>query len=88
MLRGGRGIAFLLRPSSAKKLVKNSVVEWHSSHPEYTPRLVVEYLHKRRRPVAAVENLRYRIENDKIRLEWKNPDDRDFRGGTSGAFSS
>ncbi len=80
MLRSGKGIAFLLRPSSAKKLVKNSVVEWHCSHPEYTPRLVVEYLHKRRRPVAAVENLRYRIENDKIRLEWKNPDDRDFRG--------
>ncbi len=80
MLRSGRSIAFLLRPSSAQKLVKNSVVEWHSSHPEFTPRLVVEYLHKRRRPVAAVGNLRYRIENDKIRLEWKNPDDQDFRG--------
>ncbi|WP_456401721.1 M14 family zinc carboxypeptidase [Hydrogenimonas sp.] len=79
-LRAGRNIAFLLRPSSAQKLVKNSVVEWHSAHPEFTPKLVVEYLHKRRRPVAPVTNLRYRIENGKIRLEWRNPDDPDFRG--------
>ncbi|WP_457596425.1 M14 family zinc carboxypeptidase [Hydrogenimonas sp.] len=79
-LRDKKGIAFLLRPSSAQKLVKNSLVEWHSSHPDFTPKLVIEYLHKRRRPVAPVSDLRYKIENGKIKLTWKNPADKDFKG--------
>ena len=79
-LRDKRSIAFLLRPSAAQKLVKNSVVEWHSSHPEFTPKLVIEYLHKRRRPVAPVNDLKYKIENGKIKLSWKNPADKDFKG--------
>ncbi|WP_300363878.1 M14 family zinc carboxypeptidase, partial [Hydrogenimonas sp.] len=79
-LRDRKSIAFLLRPSSAQKLVKNSVVEWHSAHPDFTPKLVVEYLHKRRRPVAPVSDLKYKIENGKIRLSWKNPADKDFKG--------
>ncbi|WP_201352144.1 M14 family zinc carboxypeptidase [Hydrogenimonas urashimensis] len=79
-LRDRKSIAFLLRPSSAKKVVKNSVVEWHSSHPEYTPKLVIEYLHKRRRPVGPVKDLSYKIENGKIKLTWKNPQEKDFRG--------
>ncbi|BDY13105.1 M14 family zinc carboxypeptidase [Hydrogenimonas cancrithermarum] len=79
-LRDKKSIAFLLRPSSAQKLVKNSAVEWHCAHPEFTPKLVIEYLHKRRRPVAPVSHLTYKIENGKIRLGWKNPDDKDFKG--------
>ncbi|WP_300368495.1 M14 family zinc carboxypeptidase [Hydrogenimonas sp.] len=79
-LRDKTSIAFLLRPSSAQKLVKNSVVEWHSSHPEFTPRLIIEYLHKRRRPVAPVSGLGYKIENGKVKLSWKNPADKDFKG--------
>ncbi|WP_353661564.1 M14 family zinc carboxypeptidase [Hydrogenimonas sp. SS33] len=79
-LRDRKSIAFLLRPSSAKKVVKNSVVEWHSSHPEFTPKLVIEYLHKRRRPVGPVTGLAYKIENGRIKLTWKNPKEKDFRG--------
>ncbi|WP_456485824.1 M14 family zinc carboxypeptidase [Hydrogenimonas sp.] len=79
-LRDKKPIAFLLRPSSAQKFIKNSVVEWHSSHPDFTPKLVVEYLRKRRRPVAPVSDLVYRIENGKIKLSWKNPEDKDFKG--------
>ncbi len=79
-LRDKRPIAFLLRPSSAQKLIKNSIVEWHNAHPDFTPKLVVEYLHKRRKPVAPVSQLTYRIENAKIKLSWKNPKDKDFRG--------
>ena len=79
-LRDRKPIAFLLRPSSAQKLIKNSAVEWHSTHPDFTPKLVIEYLHKRRRPVPPVSDLNYKIENGRIKLTWKNPDDKDFRG--------
>ena len=79
-LQQKKPVAFLLRPSSAHKLVKNSVVEWHSSHPEYTPKLVIEYLNKRRKPVSPVSNLKYSIENGKVKLSWTNPKDADFKG--------
>jgi len=79
-LKEKRPVAFLLRPSSAQKLVKNSIVEWHSSHPEYTPKLVIEFLHKRKKPVSSVSDLKYTISNGKIKLSWKNPTDKDFKG--------
>ncbi len=79
-LQQKKPVAFLLRPSSAHKLVKNSVVEWHSSHPEYTPKLVIEYLNKRRKSVSPVSNLKYTIENGKVKLSWTNPKDADFKG--------
>jgi len=79
-LQEKKTVAFLLRPSSAQKLVKNSVVEWHSSHPEFTPKLVIEYLNKRRKPVSKVSNLKYTIDKGKIKLSWTNPKDKDFRG--------
>jgi len=73
-------VAFLLRPSSSRKFVKNSTVQWHSSHPEYTPRLVIEYLNKRRKPVSSVSDLKYTLHRGKIRLSWKNPSDTAFKG--------
>jgi len=79
-LQDKKSVAFLLRPSSAQKLVKNSVVEWHSSHPDFTPKLVIEYLNKRRKPIEPVSNLRYTIDNGKIKLSWKNPKNKDFKG--------
>jgi hypothetical protein len=45
-----------------------------------TSSLVIEYLHKRRNPVAPVSDLGYKIENGKIKLTWKNPADKDFKG--------
>ncbi len=79
-LDNGKKVVFLLRPSRPQKLVKNSIVKWHSSNPKYTPKLVVEYLKKRRKSVSSVTNLKYSIENRKIKLSWKNPAQKDFRG--------
>lgn len=72
--------SFLLTPSSAQRIPKNERVEWHTTDPAYAPKLVIEYLNKRRFDVGKVENLSYTIENDKIRLSWKNPDNKDFKG--------
>jgi predicted deacylase len=77
-------VSFLLRPSKPQKLVKNSILKWHSLNPKYTPKLVIEYLNKRREDVGSVKNLKYTIEKDKdkkkIKLSWENPKHKDFRG--------
>jgi len=79
-LKQRRKIAFLLRPSSSQRFVKNSIVKWHNLDPKFTPRLVIEYLNKRREPLDSVSDLKYSIENGKIKLSWKNPKHKDFRG--------
>ncbi len=80
MLKKGKRVAFLLRPSSSQKLVKNSIVKWHSSNPKFTPKLVIEYLKKRKSPLESVKELKYSVENGKVKLSWKNPNHKDFRG--------
>ncbi len=80
LLNSNKKASFLLRPSSPQKLVKNSLIKWHSSNPKYTPKLIIEYLNKRRKPLPQVSNLKYKIENGKIKLSWSNPKHKDFRG--------
>ncbi len=79
-LERGKRVVFMLRPSRPQKLVKNSIVKWHDSHPKYTPKLVIEYLKKRREPLESVTNLKHTVENGKIKLSWTNPTHKDFRG--------
>jgi hypothetical protein len=79
-LQNRDSVAFLLRPSSAQKLTKGSTVEWHSSHPDFTPKLVIEYLNKRRKPISPVTGLKFSVDGGKIKLSWKNPKEKDFRG--------
>lgn len=73
-------VTLLLRPTSPERVIKDKIVEWFSKDSNLSPRLVIEYLPKRRNPVAPVSNVRSSIENGKIRLDWSNPDDPDFRG--------
>lgn len=78
--RRKKDIAFLLRPTSSKKRVKDKVVHFHAKHPELSPKLVISYIHKRKKPVPNVTNFAYTIENGMIKLTWDNPDDADFKG--------
>ena len=80
ILQNSKRVAFLLRPSRPQKLIKNSIIKWHHSDPKFTPKLVIEYLNKRRKSLPSVTNLKFTIDNGKIKLSWKNPKHKDFRG--------
>jgi len=41
---------------------------------------VINYIKKRRNPPKKVKNLRYKIDNGIIKLEWDNPKDDGFKG--------
>jgi len=79
-LIGERKAAFLLRPTSAKKIAKNRYVTWEHKNPELAPKLFLHYVTKRRNPVDTITNASLKIENGMIKVMWKNPDHPEFVG--------
>ena len=79
-IQANEKIVFVIKASSPKAFAKNESVNWLDAKREHRPRLILNYIKKRRSGVAAVTNLRSSVENGMIRLEWKKPDDEEFKG--------
>ncbi|MEA3330955.1 MAG: M14 family metallopeptidase [Campylobacterota bacterium] len=83
MLSGAKEIGkvvFVISASSQKPFCKSQSVSWCDSKRVKRPSLVVNYIKKRRNAPQCVENLRYKVENGVIKLEWDIPDDDAYRG--------
>jgi len=79
-LQDKSNIAFVLKPTSSKKIIKNSIVNWATEDDDLSPKLIIEYIPKRRNSVGEVKNLKILKENGKIKLSWDNPEHKDFAG--------
>ena len=79
-IRSGEKLSFLIRASSAQNFCKNESSVWMDEKRTARPRLILEYVKKRRHAPAPVSNLRWRMDKGMIRLEWENPDDEGFHG--------
>lgn len=44
------------------------------------PQLVIEYIERRKQPLATPENLQATIEDNLVKLSWNNPDSQDWVG--------
>jgi hypothetical protein len=73
-------VSFVLKPTSSKKIIKNSIVNWATKDNELSPKLIIEHIPKRRFPVDTVKNLKLFKENGQIKLTWENPENKDFSG--------
>jgi len=73
-------IAFLVSPTAKKQLCKTQYVDFLDEKQQNKPSLVIKYIKKRRNAPSGVTNLKYKIENKIIKLEWNNPDDEAFKG--------
>ncbi|OUR71430.1 peptidase [Arcobacter sp. 31_11_sub10_T18] len=73
-------VAFVLKPTSSKKTLKNSIVNWATQDDDLSPKLIIEYIPKRRHPVDIVKNLKIIKDNGKLKLMWDNPEHKDFAG--------
>ena len=71
---------FIISASSHKPFTKSQFVSWSDSKRIKRPSLVINYIKKRRNPPKRVKNLRYKIDNGIIKLEWDNPKDDGFKG--------
>jgi len=83
MLESAKNIGkavFIISASSQKPFIKSQTVSWSDSKRLKRPSLVINYIKKRRNPPKSVENLKYKIENGIIKLQWNNPKDDGFKG--------
>jgi hypothetical protein len=79
-LKNKSDIAFVLKPTSALKNLKNKKVSWETKNISLEPKLIIEHIPKRRFPIEQVSNLSLSIENSKIKLNWTNPKNGDLKG--------
>nr|WP_321266582.1 M14 family metallopeptidase [uncultured Sulfurimonas sp.] len=71
---------FVISASSHKVMSKNQDVTFMDDKRAKRPSLIINYIKKRRNAPAKVENLKYAIENNIIKLEWDIPKDDAYRG--------
>ena len=71
----GNNLEIIINPTSTSNDVKNRIVKWGTR-----PKLIVEYINRRKKSLPKVANLKYTIEKGKIKLLWKNPKEKDFVG--------
>ena len=71
---------FVISASSPKSFCKSQEVNWSDSKRVKRPSLVINYIKKRRSAPESVSNLRHKVENEVIKLEWDAPDDDAYRG--------
>ncbi len=68
-------LEIIIKPTSTQSNVKNRIVKWGIK-----PKLIIEYINRRKTPVSKVTNLANKIDKGRIKLSWKNPKDEDFIG--------
>jgi carboxypeptidase T len=73
-------IIFVIKASSSKAFAKSESVNWLDAKRENRPRLILNYIKKRRKGVDKPTKLRSSIENGMIRLDWNQPDDEGYQG--------
>ena len=70
-----KNLEIIINATTSFSSVKGRIVRWSEN-----PKLIIEYIEKRKNPLKKVSNLTYLIENGAIKLKWKNPKGKDFVG--------
>ena len=71
---------FVISASSNKASLNNQDVKFMDTKRVKRPSLVINYIKKRRNAPQQVENLKYSIENNIVKLKWDIPDDDGYKG--------
>lgn len=79
-LREKANVAFVLKPTTSHKIQQNKIVHWLAHDNDLSPKLIIEYIPKRRYAVEKINNPKILKENGKIKLTWENPKNKDFAG--------
>lgn len=79
-MRENKKLLFVILPTSEENFSKSQFVNWTDDKNFNPPRLKIKYVKKRRYGVEKVSGLKFIIDNDKVKLTWKNPDNSAFKG--------
>lgn len=69
---------FVIRPTYSD--ITDHTVNWYGKDSKNSVQLVVNYIKRRKEAIDGVTDLRLSLENDKVKLTWKNPVSDDFNG--------
>ncbi|MDA9556486.1 M14 family zinc carboxypeptidase [Vibrio sp.] len=75
----GSTLSILLRPNS-EGVQKNSRVDWCTHEDNSPPKLVIEYIDRRKSPLATPANLEATLENGNVKLTWDKEEHEDAVG--------
>ena len=75
----GQSLHFVIRATSYAT-EKDAVVDWFSPNSENECRLVIKYIQRRKKPLLPPSELDVNVENKRVKLTWKNPNDADLVG--------
>ncbi len=79
-LKDKSDVSFVLMPTTSRKSIKNKTVSWETKNQTLSPKLIIEHIPKRRKPLPQVKNAQLVDENGKIKITWTNPKDNDLKG--------
>lgn len=72
---------FLIRATSGFRDGQDELVDWVNSPTEsLQPKLVIEYIERKKEPLESPTNIQTKIENNKVKILWENPKSSDFVG--------
>ncbi|MEA3315822.1 MAG: M14 family zinc carboxypeptidase [Campylobacterota bacterium] len=69
---------FIIKPTSSD--IKNHIVDWYGKDNKNSVKLTIKYINRRKEIIDSISNLELFIENNKIKLSWDNPTDKNFKG--------
>lgn len=72
--------SFAIIATSSRRIEKSNRIEWEYVKGAVTPKLVLNFINKRRHPVEKATDLAISTQNNMLKLSWTNPMDDDFRG--------
>ncbi len=79
-LKDRSDVAFVLKPTSSRKTIKDTKVSWEIKDQLLCPKLILEYIPRRRFPVNKVSNVKLSQDSGKIKLTWEAPTCTGFKG--------
>ncbi len=69
----------IIRPTSSS-VYKDGTVDWHSLDSDLVCKLVIKYIDKRKHALDTPTNFAASLDNNRVKLTWKNPTHPDFVG--------
>jgi hypothetical protein len=75
----GQSLHFVIRATSYAT-EKNALVDWFGPNSDQECRLVIKYIERRKNPLPSATDVDVKVENKRVKLTWKNPNDADLVG--------
>jgi hypothetical protein len=79
--KNNKTLKVAIKATSPNKQLKSKIIDWFKENKKYKkPKLIINYINKRKEPLSPVTNVKIIEEKGQIKLTWDTPKDKDFIG--------